>query len=119
MDFIVKVRNIIDTPLMLTGGFRTSATMAAAIENGELDFVGMGRPFCIYPNLANDLFSGKMENFDVPKVTTGVEQIDRAGYLETPWHAYQLGLMGRGLDPNPTLDAWLVWEQVTGKKRPS
>jgi len=33
LDFIVKVRDKINTPLMLTGGFRTLATMNAAIDN--------------------------------------------------------------------------------------
>ena len=118
MDFIVKVRTKIDTPLMLTGGFRTAETMARAIENGELDFVGMGRPFCIFPNAVNDLLSGKLETCDVPRIKTGVDKIDLAGYLETPWHQFQIARMGKGLDPDPDLDPWLVYEKITGKKRP-
>jgi 2,4-dienoyl-CoA reductase-like NADH-dependent reductase (Old Yellow Enzyme family) len=119
MDFIVKVRDKIDTPLMLTGGFRTAATMAAAIEGGELDFVGLGRPFCLNPTVAKDILSGKIERCDVPRVLTGNEKIDMLGYLETPWHSFQLKRMAKGLAPDPKLDPWLVYEKITGKKRPA
>ena len=45
---------------MLTGGFRTVATMERAIAEGELDVVGMARPFTLYPDLANQIFEGKL-----------------------------------------------------------
>lgn len=119
MDFIVKVRKKIKTPLMLTGGFRTADTMAAAVENGELDFVGLGRPFCVFPNVAKDLLSGKMTDCTVPNLKTGVDKIDMSGMLETPWHQFQLIRMGKGLEPDPNMDVWEVYEKVTGRKRPA
>ena len=118
MDFIVKVREKIKTPLMLTGGFRTAATMAAAIDNKELDFVGLGRPFCVFPNVAKDLLSGAMTDCTVPDLLTGVPKIDMTGMLQTPWHQFQLVRMGKGLKPDPNMDVWYVYEQVTGRKRP-
>ena len=119
MEFIVKVSNKITTPLMLTGGFRTVDTMTKAIANGELDFVGLGRPFCIFPNVAKDLMSGAMTDCSVPDLLTGVEKIDRSGMLQTPWNMFQLARMGQGLDPDVNLDLWMVFEKVTGKKRPA
>lgn len=118
MDFIVKVRKKIKTPLMLTGGFRTADTMAAAVDNGELDFVGLGRPFCVFPNVAKDLLSGEMTDCTVPSLKTGVDKIDMSGMLETPWHQFQLIRMGKGLEPDPNMDVWYVYEKVTGRKRP-
>lgn len=118
MDFIVKVRAKIKTPLMLTGGFRTALTMAAAIENNELDFVGLGRPFCVFPNVVNDLLSGQMTDCSVPDLLTGVDKIDMTGMLQTPWHQFQLVRMGKGLQPDPNMDVWYVYEKVTGRKRP-
>lgn len=118
MDFIVKVRKKIKTPLMLTGGFRTAKTMEAAINKGELDFVGLGRPFCVFPNVANDLLSGKMKDCSVPDLKTGVPKIDMTGMLETPWHQFQLIRMGKGLEPDPDMDVWYVYEKVTGRKKP-
>ena len=117
MDFIVKVRSKIKTPLMLTGGFRTASTMANAISSGELDFVGMGRPFCIFPNVAKDLISGAMTDCTVPDLLTGIDKIDMTGMLQTPWNQFQLVRMGKGLEPDVELDIWTVFEQVTGQKR--
>ncbi len=118
MDFIVKVRELIKTPLMLTGGFRSAGAMNEALAGGSLDFVGMGRPFCVFPNVAKDLISGKQESFHVPDLITGVDKIDMSGMLQTPWHMFQLARMGQGLDPDPDMDIWMVYEKVTGKKRP-
>jgi len=119
MDFIVKVRSKIKSPLMLTGGFRTVDTMNKAIANGELDFVGLGRPFCVFPNVAKDLISGAMTDCTVPDLLTGVDKIDMTGMLQTPWHMFQLARMGKGLDPDPDMDVWMVYEKVTGRKRPA
>lgn len=118
MDFIVKVRSKIKSPLMLTGGFRTADTMNKAIANGELDFVGLGRPFCLFPDVAKDLISGAMTDCTVPDLLTGVDKIDMTGMLQTPWHMFQLARMGKGLAPDPDLDIWMVYEKVTGRKRP-
>lgn len=118
MDFIIKIRNLISTPLMLTGGFRTSEVMNQAIKNGELDIVGLGRPFCVFPEVANDIISGAMTDCTVPDLLTGVDKIDMTGMLQTPWHQFQLVRMGKGLAPDPQMDVWYVYEKVTGKKRP-
>ena len=118
MDFIVKVRELIKTPLMLTGGFRSAQAMNEALAGGSLDFVGMGRPFCVFPNVASDLISGAQDVFHVPDLITGVDKIDMTGMLQTPWHMFQLARMGKGLDPDPDMDVWMVYEKITGKKRP-
>ena len=92
--------------------------MAAAIDGGELDFVGLGRPFCVFPNVANDILNGTMTDCTVPSLTTGVPKIDLSGMLETPWHMFQLHRMGKGLEPDPDMDVWMVYEKVTGRKKP-
>jgi len=103
---------------MLTGGFRTTSTMNAAIENGELDFIGLGRPFCIYPEIAKELISGSRSECQVPPLLTGVDKIDMTGMLHAPWNQFQLIRMGKGLEPDPDMDLWMVYEKVTGRKRP-
>lgn len=118
MDFIVKVRDLVKTPLMLTGGFRTSPTMESALESKQLDFVGLGRPFCIFPNVANEILSGERSDCTVPDLLTGNQRLDQTGMLQTPWHMFQLARMGKGLEPDPNMDVWMVYEKITGKKRP-
>jgi hypothetical protein len=92
--------------------------MSKAISSGELDFIGLGRPFCLFPDVAKDLISGKMTDCTVPDLLTGVEKIDMTGMLQTPWNMFQLVRMGKGLDPDPELDLWMVYEKITGRKRP-
>jgi len=118
IDFIVKVRELINTPLMLTGGFRTASTMNAAVMNNELDFIGLGRPFCVFPNVASELISGDRTDCTVPDLLTGVDKIDMTGMLQTPWNQFQLIRMGKGLEPDINMDLWEVFEKVTGKPRP-
>ena len=44
--------------VMVTGGFRSTEAMNAALEDAEADLVGLGRPLCVDPNLPNRLLSG-------------------------------------------------------------
>lgn len=61
LDFIVKARKRTKTPLLLTGGFRSKKVMEKALQNDELDFVGLARPFVVNPSLASDILGGKLE----------------------------------------------------------
>ena len=45
-----RLRAAVRTPLMVTGGFRSAAAMAAAIDGGACDIVGLARPLCTDPD---------------------------------------------------------------------
>ncbi len=106
MDYIEKARKITKTPLMLTGGFRTPSVMNNAIASGKVDVVGLGRPFAIYPNVANEIFEGTRDNFDTDIKKTGVRAID--GMMNIIWYEFQIKKIGQGKAPNPNLSAWTV-----------
>lgn len=118
LEFIVKVKDMVKTPLMLTGGFRTKEVMSKALSDGAVDIVGLGRAFCMYPYLAKELISGLRTDCSVPTARTGVDKIDMSGMLVTPWFMFQLHRIGNGLPPDPEMDPWMVYEKITGKKRP-
>lgn len=46
-------------PLMVTGGFRTRETMERVLALGGIDLVGLARPFCATPDLAQKLLRGE------------------------------------------------------------
>jgi len=48
------------TPLMVTGGFRSRLTMVDALEEGELDMVGLARPLCADADIPRFLISGQI-----------------------------------------------------------
>ncbi|MFK7937420.1 MAG: NADH oxidase, partial [Saprospiraceae bacterium] len=102
-DFIVKARAVTQTPLMLTGGFRSVEVMAQAVENNELDFVGLARPFAINPFVAKELLEGKIQKAPTGNINTGIKAIDKMGMMDTVWHSANMRRMGAGKMPKPNL----------------
>ena len=53
---------------MLTGGFRSKVAMEAALTDGDLDVIGLGRPLCGSPSCVNDLLRASVEqDFSLPQ----------------------------------------------------
>lgn len=64
IDFVQKVRTQTKVPLMLTGGVRNVNFMEECLENDQLDFIGIARPYAVVPNLAKDIFDGKLKSLE-------------------------------------------------------
>lgn len=60
-------RAIGGVPLMLSGGFRTPAAMDDALASGAVDVIGLGRPFCLVPDVAARLRSGDRSPLPAPE----------------------------------------------------
>jgi len=103
LDYIEKARKLIKTPLLLTGGFRSVSVMEKALEDGNLDVVGLARPFCLYPNLANQIFDGSVEIFETPIPKIGIKFLDKLGGVELPWYELQIQRIGKGKSPKTNL----------------
>ena len=99
LDYIEKARKITDKPLMLTGGFRRASIMEQALIDDKLDIVGLARPFCLYPELAQDVFSGKLNYFETPIPSSGIKMLDKMGGIELPWYELQIHRLGEGKRP--------------------
>jgi hypothetical protein len=70
--------------------------MIEALEGGELDLVGIGRPFIADPNVGSRLLSGEIER--------GFAAEDRVGLFHIlPWFNMQLERLAVGLEPDVTL----------------
>ena len=109
LDYIEKVRQKTDKPLMLTGGFRSIAVMEAALEAGKVDVIGLGRPFCLHPHLYNDIVAKRQKQFGAPVPKIGIALLDRIGGVELPWYEMQIQRLGRGQEPNPKLSGLWVF----------
>ncbi len=108
LEYIEKVRRLLKTPLMLTGGFRTVSMMEKALAKGELDVVGIARPFTLYPDLPNRILSGELTYLDLPMPKTGFKVLDNSGFLDIKWHEIHIQKLGEGKKPNPNLSAYSV-----------
>ncbi len=107
LDFIKKASKITDTPLMLTGGFRTKEVMESAINDGHVDIIGLARPFCLYPLLPEELFQNKRTKINVQHQKTGIKAID--GAMNLIWYEAQIKRIGEGKGPKSKLNPWLVF----------
>jgi 2,4-dienoyl-CoA reductase-like NADH-dependent reductase (Old Yellow Enzyme family) len=52
VDFARRARTVTDTPLMVTGGFKSRTEAAAAVAAGAADFVGLARTMVLDPDVA-------------------------------------------------------------------
>ncbi|MCB9592993.1 MAG: NADH:flavin oxidoreductase/NADH oxidase family protein [Sandaracinaceae bacterium] len=101
LDYVEKARaRVPNTPLMLTGGFRTRVGMQEALR-GAVDVVGLARPLAAEPDLSRRLLSGEAEAAYPVRIATGIKSLD--ALLQGAWYQLQLDRMGRGLAPDPKL----------------
>ncbi|WP_158974965.1 NADH:flavin oxidoreductase/NADH oxidase family protein [Cellulophaga sp. L1A9] len=107
IDYIEKVRAITNTPLMLTGGFRTTSVMKDAVASNQLDIIGIARPFAVFPNIGNEILNETRLNFTTAIKKTGVKVID--GMMNIVWYESQIKRIGKGKKPNPKLSGWSVF----------
>jgi 2,4-dienoyl-CoA reductase-like NADH-dependent reductase (Old Yellow Enzyme family) len=101
LEFAEKVRANVNVPLMVTGGFRTSAGMNAALMSGAMDIVGAARLFAIDPDAASALLRGENIKHEVRPIKTGLKPIDKLGIMEVLWYTRQLKRMSQGDEPRP------------------
>jgi 2,4-dienoyl-CoA reductase-like NADH-dependent reductase (Old Yellow Enzyme family) len=59
LDFAVEMRRALNLPLMVTGGFRTAAAMARAVEQDGVALIGLGRPLCVDTAAGGRLLAGQ------------------------------------------------------------
>lgn len=107
IEYANKARKLVSTPLVVTGGFRSQEGMEEAIASGEIDMVGMAKPFALVPDLANKIFQGNYETVQTKPIRTGIKLVDKtAAMLEIGWYEQQLARIGKSQSPNPNHSVW-------------
>lgn len=96
IDYAAKVRAAAKMPVMVTGGFRTVAGMSEALESGDLDLVGIGRPMLVEPDLPRRILERRTGNAPAPEAGLHLYQL-------LPWFNAQFERLGDGLEPDLTL----------------
>jgi len=113
IEYTKKARKVTDTPLMVTGGFRSATAMEHTLAEGALDLVGLARPFILYPNFPKEMLNGTLEKVELSVPKTGIKVIDDRGLLELGWYEQQLRRLGEGKDPKLTLSPFSVLTATT------
>jgi 2,4-dienoyl-CoA reductase-like NADH-dependent reductase (Old Yellow Enzyme family) len=109
LDYIEKVRKLVDTPLVLTGGFRSSAAMQSALDSGATDMIGIARTTAVDPDFPNKLIADSTHKQELRTLTTGVKSVDKMAMLDIVWYEFQLARMAKGNNPKPKLSEWGVF----------
>jgi 2,4-dienoyl-CoA reductase-like NADH-dependent reductase (Old Yellow Enzyme family) len=112
LEYAEQVRTVIDTPLVVTGGFRTAKGMTEALQSGATDLIGIARSIAIEPDFPNNLLANSAHGMELPKLSTGVAAIDQMAMLDVTWYEQQLALMGKGKPTNPKMSAWSVFAKT-------
>ena len=109
---------IADMPLMITGGFRTPDLMREVVASGEVDVIGIARPFCVAPDLATTILAGSTDVLPTPEKTLrlGPGILGRASSVatirilnqqaEVAWFYRQIIELSEGREPVQSLGAW-------------
>lgn len=108
LDYAAKARAVCRAPLVVTGGFRSTAGMESALQSGHLDMVGLAKPFALMPDLPAQIFAGRYQILHTRPVRLGIAKIDRiiGSTLEMNWYMYQMERLSRGLPPKADYGAW-------------
>lgn len=110
LDYAHTARAVSQVPLIITGGFRSEQAMNDALTSGELDFVGVARPFAVMPDLPKQIEQGSYQPVNIKPIRTGVAKIDKAmgSILEMGWYMYQMERIGKGQLPDIHASAWRI-----------
>jgi len=112
LDYIEKVRHLVDTPLVLTGGFRSAAAMQGALDTGATDFIGLARTTAIDPDFPQKLLDNQAHKQELRQLTTGVKAVDSMAMLNITWYEQQLARMAKGKQPKANLSEWKTFFKV-------
>lgn len=96
LDFAEMTKRVTDTPIVVTGGFRTTEGMQRALDSGGTDMIGLARPLAVEPDLPNRILAGGNVNSVIRPIKSGIGVIDRIALLEITWYEQQMERLSRG-----------------------
>lgn len=88
LRYAARIRKETTLPLLLTGGLRTAAVMNDVLDEGHVDFIGIGRPIAVDPDLPAKLIDGRVPAADTPTPRLGLRMLD--DMLNLVWFQAQL-----------------------------
>ncbi|WP_108835570.1 NADH:flavin oxidoreductase/NADH oxidase family protein [Tateyamaria sp. Alg231-49] len=94
LEYAREVRRAVRVPLMVTGGFRSSAAMAHAIAEDGIDMIGLARPLCVQPDAVAGLIDGSLDTIGIKEDGLVVGQ-GRFGVNATNWFIKLINAVSR------------------------
>jgi len=126
LEYASDLKRLLPTlPLLLSGGFRTPASMRAALASGEVDVVGVARPFASEPDFPRRLLAGSQAPLPVPErglrlaggpLGPGSRSATlRAFHAQaaTAWCYRQIERLARGAEPERGAGVLAAWRALS------
>lgn len=98
VEFAGAVRAAAGMPVMVTGGFRSAKGMVEALDRGDLDAIGLGRPMVANPEAPKGLLAGETESLLAPEELAPHPLMNALFVLR--WNCMQIERLADGLDPD-------------------
>lgn len=125
LEYAASIRSIFKGPIMITGGLRHRSSMNEALGTQACEFIGIGRPMCVYPDDAGKLLQGA-DALQSPDAMLVMDRdvlgpdVDDATFKSVEsfavlgWYCNQIARIGQGRDPDPQMgvyDALIAYKQ--------
>ena len=94
LEFAEKLRGQTKLPLMVSGGFRSSEAMTAAVASGATDMVGLARPLTLMPDLPKRVLAGESLRARDAEPRSRVKFAD--AFMGSSWHNQHYARMANG-----------------------
>ncbi|MGL4523793.1 MAG: NADH:flavin oxidoreductase/NADH oxidase family protein [Bacilli bacterium] len=96
LNFAKKAVQTLQTPIVVTGGWRNAEGMRDALETDNIAMVGIARPFVQNPKLVESLRRNEVRVYNEPKLKTGLPFIDKQSQLFSMiWYSYAMNQIGQ------------------------
>lgn len=107
MEYAEKVKSQIGAPLVVTGGFRSSAGISDALASGAMDMAGVARPFAVEPKFGTQIIQNPNHTSPVAPIRSGLKKIDAMAIMEISWYTMQIERIAQGKKVQTKADG--VW----------
>lgn len=104
LEFAEQFSRSLSLPIMLTGGFRSRASMVSAVTDGAVAIVGLARPIALNADFPRELLSGTTELSTAVAPKTGFRTVD--DLLNSAWYQQQIARVGNRKPARPQRRAW-------------
>lgn len=115
LEYADQLKKQIDTPIVVTGGFRSGSAMQDALKRGVTDMIGLARPLAVEPDFPARLLNDTAARSNLKDPTTGFAFVDRMTMLSITWYEYQLARLANGKTVNPDQNAWAAVFQTLAR----
>ncbi|WP_322789476.1 NADH:flavin oxidoreductase/NADH oxidase family protein [Salinicoccus hispanicus] len=108
LEYAQKLKEKVNIPVVVTGGFRSPGSMESALEKNHTDMIGIARPLALEPQLPNQIMAGSNAEITTRRLTTGLTALDEkiGPVVGNVYYAMQLKRIAEGKGTERHTNAW-------------